>query len=90
MSKKRGNKKNQDIDDEFEEKKVDNHDITSKKGKAKKKGRGDDWSDDENKAPAKVHMSDEEDMPKPVLKKSQKKGKCPHPLFRMLTSESAD
>lgn len=84
MSKKRGNKKNQDIDDELEEKKVNSHDITSKKGKGKKKGKGDDWSDEEKEAPAKVQLSDEEDVSKPVPKKSQKKGKH---LFIMLTNE---
>lgn len=76
MSKKRGNKKNQDFDDDFDEKKVDSHDITSKKGKGKKKGKGDDDSDEEKAIPTKVHMSDEDDLPKPALKKSQKKGKC--------------
>ncbi|XP_026323496.1 ATP-binding cassette sub-family F member 1 [Hyposmocoma kahamanoa] len=74
MSKKRGSKKNQDLDD-FEEKKMDNHDITSKKGKGKKKGKGDDGSDEEKETPVKVHMSDEEDLAKPAPKKSQKKGK---------------
>lgn len=75
MSKKRGNKKNQDFDDDFEEKKIDSHDITSKKGKGKKKGKGDDGSDEEKETPVKVHMSDEEELPKPAPKKSQKKGK---------------
>lgn len=76
MSKKRGNKKNQDFEDDFEEKKVDSHDITSKKGKGKKKGKGDDRSDEEKEAAAKVHISEEEDLPKPAPKKSQKKGRC--------------
>lgn len=77
MSKKRGNKKNQDFDDDLEEKK-DSHDITSKKGKGKKKGKGDDGSDEEKETPARVHMSDEEDFPKPASKKLQKKGKWLH------------
>lgn len=79
MSKKKGNKKNQDFDDDFEEKKVsnDSHDLTSKsKGKGKKRGKGNagDWSDSEDDAPKKTHHSDEEDIPKPAAKKSQKKG----------------
>nr|XP_034841185.1 ATP-binding cassette sub-family F member 1 isoform X2 [Maniola hyperantus] len=74
MSKKRGNKKNQELDEEFEEKKSSNdtHDITSKtKGKGKKKGKGNKDSDDEDTV-KKPQISDEEDVPKPV-KKSQKK-----------------
>lgn len=84
MSKKRGNKKNQDLDEDFEENKSvasnDTHEITSKvKGKGKKKGKGKygDQSDDEpakgdhqKKAPG----SDDEDTPRPATKKSQKKG----------------
>ncbi|XP_045760337.1 ATP-binding cassette sub-family F member 1 [Maniola jurtina] len=75
MSKKRANKKNQELDEEFEEKKSSNdtQDITSKtKGKGKKKGKGNkDLSDDEDIV-KKPQISDEEDVPKPV-KKSQKK-----------------
>ncbi|XP_041973877.1 ATP-binding cassette sub-family F member 1 isoform X1 [Aricia agestis] len=76
MSKKRGNKKNQDLED-LEEKKalsVESQDITSKsKAKGKKKGKGNvDVSDDDEIL--KNKFSDEEDIPKPV-KKSQKKVK---------------
>lgn len=80
MSKKRGNKKNQDFDDDIDEKKTvsnDIHEITSKsKGKGKKKGKGPvgDRSDNEDEVPNKAHVSDEEDIPKPAPKKSQKKG----------------
>lgn len=80
MSKRKGNKKNQDLDDDFEEKKTvnDTHEVTSKsKGKGKKKGKGNagDWSDsDEGDTQKKVHVSDDEDIPKPAAKKSQKKG----------------
>lgn len=75
MSKKRGNKKNQDLDDEFDDKKNlnESQDITSKsKGKGKKKGKGKDLSDDEE-VKKKPQISDEEEEVKPV-KKSQKKG----------------
>ncbi|XP_049886786.1 ATP-binding cassette sub-family F member 1 [Pectinophora gossypiella] len=75
MSKKRGNKKNQDLDDAFESKKAENQNITSKKGKGKKKGRGDDFSDEEADVPQAVVVSDDEDVPKPAAKKSQKKAK---------------
>ncbi|CAH0600679.1 unnamed protein product [Chrysodeixis includens] len=81
MSKKKGNKKNQDFEDEFDEKKTvnDAHELTSKsKGKGKKKGKGNagDWSDsDEGEVQKKHQASDEEDVPKPAAKKSQKKAK---------------
>ncbi|XP_075987252.1 ATP-binding cassette sub-family F member 1 [Anticarsia gemmatalis] len=82
MSKRKGNKKNQDLNDDFEEKKTvtnDTPEVTSKsKAKGKKKGKGNagDWSDsDEGELPKKVQVSDEEDIPKPAAKKSQKKGK---------------
>lgn len=81
MSKKRGNKKNQDMEEDLEEKKaVQNatHDITSKnKGKGKKKGKGTvgDYSDSEEDVPNKVQVSEEEDVHKPAQKRSQKKGK---------------
>ncbi|XP_023950461.2 ATP-binding cassette sub-family F member 1 isoform X1 [Bicyclus anynana] len=78
MSKKRGNKKNQDLDEDMETKKPlnDTPDITSKsKGKGKKKGNkgNKDFSDDEEigKKPQ-PQMSDEEEEVKPV-KKLQKK-----------------
>lgn len=80
MSKKRGNKKNQDFDDDLDEKKTvasDSHEITSKnRGKGKKKGKGPagDRSDSEDEVPTKRLASDEEDIPKPAPKKSQKKG----------------
>ena len=80
MSKKKGNKKNQDFDDDFEEKKTitNDHEVTSKsKAKGKKKGKSNagDWSDsDEGNVQKKVLASDDEDVPKPVAKKSQKKG----------------
>lgn len=80
MSKKKGNKKNQDFEDEFDEKKTanDTHELTSKsKGKGKKKGKGNagDWSDsDEGEVQKKHQASDDEDVPKPAAKKSQKKG----------------
>lgn len=81
MSKKKGTKKNQDFDDDFEEKKAltNDHEVTSKsKGKGKKKGKNNagDWSDsDEENVQKKVIASDEEDVSKPAAKKSQKKGK---------------
>ncbi|KAJ8734182.1 hypothetical protein PYW07_014733 [Mythimna separata] len=81
MSKKKGTKKNQDFDDDFEEKKAlaNDHEVTSKsKGKGKKKGKNNagDWSDsDEGNVQKKVIASDDEDVPKPAAKKSQKKGK---------------
>ncbi|XP_037302819.1 ATP-binding cassette sub-family F member 1 [Manduca sexta] len=73
MSKKKGNKKNQDFEDDLAK---DTQDITSKgKSKGKKKGKG-DWSDsEEENIPKKVQLSDEEDVPKPAAKKAQKKGK---------------
>ncbi|XP_048481885.1 ATP-binding cassette sub-family F member 1 isoform X2 [Plutella xylostella] len=86
MSKKRGNKKNLDLDDDFDDKKknslADTHEVTSKsKGKAKKKGKGksDDWSDSEEQSKKEVGkqmpVSDDDDVPKPASKKSQKKVK---------------
>ncbi|CAG9783160.1 unnamed protein product [Diatraea saccharalis] len=76
MSKKKGNKKNQDFDEEFEEKKGnDLNDITSKtRGRGKKKGKGNagDWSDSDEEIPKKS-VSDEVDIPKSTAKKSQKK-----------------
>ncbi|XP_022834298.1 ATP-binding cassette sub-family F member 1 [Spodoptera litura] len=81
MSKKKGNKKNQDFDEDFEEKKTitsDSHEVTSKsKGKGKKKGKSSagDWSDSDEDVPKKVVASDDEDVPKPAAKKSQKKAK---------------
>ncbi|XP_050553786.1 ATP-binding cassette sub-family F member 1 isoform X1 [Spodoptera frugiperda] len=81
MSKKKGNKKNQDFDEDFEEKKTitsDSHEVTSKsKGKGKKKGKSNagDWSDSDEDVPKKVVASDDEDVPKPAAKKSQKKAK---------------
>lgn len=88
MSKKRGNKKNQDVDEEFDEKpKIINNEnnqnqVTSKKDKPKstkkgKKGKKNDgdWSDDEKfDVETKKEESDEE-FAKPAAKKSQKKGK---------------
>ncbi|XP_039765640.1 ATP-binding cassette sub-family F member 1 isoform X2 [Pararge aegeria] len=74
MSKKRGNKKNQDLDEDLDEKKTlnDTHDLTSKsKGKGKKKGKGKDFSDDDD-VMKKPQISDEEEEVKPV-KKLQKK-----------------
>ncbi|CAH0405829.1 unnamed protein product [Chilo suppressalis] len=79
MSKKKGTKKSQDYEEEFEEKKVnDTHDITSKtRGKNKKKGKGNagDWSDSDEGVPKKSFKAEEDDIPKPAAKKSQKKGK---------------
>lgn len=80
MSKKKGTKKNQDLDVDFEEKRAltNDHELTSKsKGKGKKKGKNNagDWSDsDEGNVQKKVIVSDDEDVPKPAAKKSQKKG----------------
>ncbi|CAF4783688.1 unnamed protein product [Pieris macdunnoughi] len=76
MSKKKGNKKNLDLDEDFEDKKsVANDAITSKtKGKGKKKAKDvvdSDAEGDVNKA----HISDDEQDVKPASKKSQKKGK---------------
>lgn len=76
MSKKRGNKKNLDLDDDFENKKtIANEDIiTSKsKGKGKKKGKEIVSSDGEGDV-KKTHISDDEEEIKPAAKKSQKKG----------------
>ncbi|XP_063393606.1 ATP-binding cassette sub-family F member 1 [Cydia fagiglandana] len=82
MSKKRGGKKNQDFDDDLEEKStVGNNisEITSKaKGKGKKKAKGKaDFSDSDEggKGDLKGHLSDEEEVRQPAMKKSQKKGK---------------
>lgn len=79
MSKKKGNKKKVELDDDFEETKniIETSDITSKsKGKGKKKSKAvNDFSDgDDGDNLKKAPLSDEEDLPKPV-KKSQKKGK---------------
>ncbi|CAH2100170.1 unnamed protein product [Euphydryas editha] len=78
MSKKKGNKKNQDFDDEFEEKKLSNDtsEITSKsKGKGKKKGKVNiEVSDGDDGDVKKNQISDDEEELKPV-KKSQKKAK---------------
>lgn len=78
MSKKKGNKKNLDFGDDFEENKTvdQTSDITSKgKGKAKKKSKINiDTSDiDDGDIPKKSNISDDEPEVKPV-KKSQKKG----------------
>lgn len=76
MSKKRGGKKNQNLDD-FDDDKSDTVAITSKpaKTKAAKKGKGksknDDWSD--NEEDAKLNVSDDEEM-QPAAKKTAKKG----------------
>ncbi|CAB3236943.1 unnamed protein product [Arctia plantaginis] len=82
MSKKKGNKKIQELNDDVEEKTTvtnDTHEVTSKsKGKGKKKGKGNagDWSDsDGGEIPKKAQVSDDEDVPKPASKKSQKKAK---------------
>lgn len=77
MSKKKGNKKNFDLEEDFEGKKNDNVEVTSKtKSKTKKKGKNaGDWSDNEDADVSKnAHVSDDEDVPKPAAKKSQKKG----------------
>lgn len=77
MSKRKGQKKNQDLD-EFEEK-IDDQEVTSKsKGKAKKKGKGnagDGNNSDEGGLHNKLTASDEEDVSKLAVKKSQKKAK---------------
>ncbi|XP_004928585.1 ATP-binding cassette sub-family F member 1 [Bombyx mori] len=79
MSKKKGNKKNQDLDDDFDEKPSvvnEKTELTSKnKGKGKKKNKTGDCSDSDEENIKKVPVSDEEDVPKPAAKKSQKKGK---------------
>lgn len=82
MSKKRGKKI--DVDGELEDNKsvisTDTQDLTSKaKGKGNKKGKGKhvDNSDDEHVKgdhQKKTPVSDEEELPKPTAKKSQKKG----------------
>ncbi|XP_053600969.1 ATP-binding cassette sub-family F member 1 [Plodia interpunctella] len=77
MSKKKGNKKNLDLDEDLDEKSVPNEsrDITSKtKGKGKKKGKG-DWSDNEDEIPKKSVEEDEQNCPALSAKKSHKKGK---------------
>lgn len=86
MSKKRGNKKNQDIDDDFEEstkinvEDTDKKQVTSKpaKGKSAKKGKGkkdNDWSDNDEKFDIKKAGDSEDEFTKPAAKKSQKKCK---------------
>lgn len=78
MSKKRGGKKNQEFDDDFEQKN-ENQEVTSKsKAKSKKKGKGnagDDYESDDGNTVRKVEVSDEEGVPQPVKNKKQKKGK---------------
>ncbi|XP_045542634.1 ATP-binding cassette sub-family F member 1 isoform X2 [Papilio machaon] len=78
MSKKKGTKKNQDLDEDFEDKRLEeSHDITSKnKGKNKKKGKTNaNISDEELDTNKKNIASDDEEEVKPGTKKSQKKGK---------------
>ncbi|KAJ2946553.1 hypothetical protein O0L34_g12607 [Tuta absoluta] len=75
MSKKKGNKKNLDLDIDIEEKMVPSQEVTSKKLKGKKKGKGDDWSDEEEPVTTNAVVSDDEDVPKPATKKSQRKVK---------------
>lgn len=86
MSKKKGNKKNKNQDDDWEEPaisvpgKEEKTEITSNPGKSKagKKGKGkkkDDWSDDENDKDKDLQVVDEESIPAPVSKKNQKKSK---------------
>ncbi|VVD03638.1 unnamed protein product [Leptidea sinapis] len=76
MSKKKGNKKNVDFDDELEEKPKLNEEVTCKsKAKGKKKGkRIEDDIDDDEIVIKDSQISDEEEL-KPAPKKSQKKGK---------------
>lgn len=77
MSKKRGNKKNIDVDDDFEDKlSNDTSEITSKsKVKNKKKGKVHiEVTDGDDRDVKKSQISDEEEELKPV-KKSQKKAK---------------
>ncbi|XP_013167033.1 PREDICTED: ATP-binding cassette sub-family F member 1 [Papilio xuthus] len=78
MSKKKGTKKNQDLDEDFEDKRLEeSHDITSKnKGKSKKKGKTSaNISDEEVDTNKKNVASDDEEEAKHATKKSQKKGK---------------
>ncbi|XP_013144584.1 PREDICTED: ATP-binding cassette sub-family F member 1 [Papilio polytes] len=78
MSKKKGAKKNQDLDEDFEDKRSEeSHDITSKgKGKNKKKGKTNaNISDEELDTNKKNIASDNEEDLKHSTKKSQKKGK---------------
>lgn len=78
MSKKRGGKKNQNLED-LDDDKADTTTITSKVPKTKppKKGKGksknDDWSDNEDDVKLKINLSDEE-VP-PAAKKGAKKSK---------------
>lgn len=78
MSKKRGGKKTQNLDD-FEDDKSDSVGITSKPTKAKpaKKGKGkaknDDWSDNEVDVKLEANISDDELQP--AAKKGAKKSK---------------
>lgn len=81
MSKKKGGIKTQDLDNDIEEKSgaiANTQGITSKaKGKSKKKGKGKaDFSDSDEggKGDLKNHLSDDEMVPQPAAKKSQKKG----------------
>lgn len=76
MSKKRGAKKNQNLDD-FDEDRSDTTSITSKptKTKSTKKGKGkaknDDWSDNEENVKVVLDISDDELQP--AAKKGAKK-----------------
>ncbi|XP_017772292.1 PREDICTED: ATP-binding cassette sub-family F member 1 [Nicrophorus vespilloides] len=85
MSKKKGNKKNKNLDDDWEDPpqkaptSMLDAEVTSKpakpakKGKGKKNNKDDDWSDKESKIEQKqAELSDEEIVP---VKKSQKKAK---------------
>ncbi|XP_045455809.1 ATP-binding cassette sub-family F member 1 [Melitaea cinxia] len=80
MSKKRGNKKNLDVDDDFEEKKLSNDtsEITSKSKvkNFKKKGKAHvEVSDGDDGDLKKSQISDEEEEELKPVKKSQKKAK---------------
>ncbi|KAJ0181036.1 hypothetical protein K1T71_003121 [Dendrolimus kikuchii] len=78
MSKKKGHKKNLDIEEDCEDKKNDTSEVTSKsKLKTKKKGKNTgDWSDTEDVDVSRnAHVSDDEELSKPAAKKSQKKVK---------------
>lgn len=77
MSKKRGNKKNRDIDDDFPDNKGDSDvpAVTSKSGKGKKgKKEKKEWTEEEDKK-FELDLNASDDEITPVAKKALKKGK---------------
>lgn len=78
MSKKRGNKKNKDLEDDFGEEvstpvAENNTKNKSKSTKKGKKGKKDDWSDDDESESKVSLLNEPEDVSKPVQKKKAAK-----------------